>query len=66
MTKTRIIVLENVIAMQQKRKAREDDEDDQDVVQLALELGSIFNKSFDIKLRVRDAFVQVDGSSLKC
>lgn len=59
-------MLENVIAMQQKRKAREDDEDDQDVVQLALELGSIFNKSFDIKLRVRDSFVQVDGSSLKC
>lgn len=66
MTETRIIVLENVIAMQQKRKAREDDEDDQDVVQLALELGSIFNKSFDIKLRVRDVLVLVDGSSLEC
>ena len=52
--------------MQQKRKAREDDEDDQDVVQLALELGSIFNKSFDIKLRVRDVLVLVDGSSLEC
>lgn len=59
-------MLQNVIAMQQKRKAREDDEDDQDVVQLALELGSIFNKSFDIKLRVRRAFLRVVACSLEC
>lgn len=39
--------------MRLKRKAREDDEDDQDIVQLALELGTIFGKSFDIKLKVR-------------
>lgn len=39
--------------MQQKRKVRADDEADQDVVQLALELGSIFNKGFDVKLKVR-------------
>lgn len=58
-------MLENVIPMQQKRKAREDDEDDQDVVQLALELGSIFNKSFDIKLRVRRTFLRVDDCSLE-
>ena len=41
------------VAMRLKRKAREDDEDYQDVVQLALELGTIFSKSFDVKLKVR-------------
>lgn len=51
-TETRVNLRGQKAAMQQKRKAREDDEDDQDVIQLALELGSIFNKGFDIKLKV--------------
>jgi len=39
-----------------KKRSRDDDEDDQEVVQLALELSSVQqgSKGLDVKLKVRD------------
>lgn len=35
-----------------KKRSREDDECDQEVVQIALEIGSTFGKGIDVKLKV--------------
>lgn len=36
-----------------KKRRRVEDEDDQEVIQIAFELGSVLGKSFDLKLKVR-------------
>lgn len=35
-----------------KKRSREDDECDQEVIQIALEIGSTFGKGIDVKLKV--------------
>lgn len=40
-----------------KKRSREDDECDQEVIQIALELGSTFGKGIDVKLMVWDVAV---------